>query len=102
MITHITYTKGSDDLGNFYSSHSQLDAAQTANRTKWYAANDKFWAGAGYGGKNDNEVNLLSLSVYIGNIIQNHTIAKSLTLMCFKSYLPIVYAQLLCYTHPIL
>lgn len=69
MITHHT---GSDDLGNFYSSHSQLDAAQTANRTKWYAANDKFWAGAGYGGKNDNEVNSLSLGIYIGNYSKSH------------------------------
>jgi len=63
MISHHIHT-GSDDLGNFYSSHSQLDAAQTANRTKWYAANDKFWAGSGYGGKTDNEVNLfLSVSI---------------------------------------
>ena len=77
MISHHIHKKGSDDLGNFYSSHSQLDAAQTANRTKWYAANDKFWAGAGYGGKNDNEVNLF-LSRYILVIIQNHTIAQNL------------------------
>jgi hypothetical protein len=47
--------KGSDDLGNFYSSHSQLETEQTKNRTAWYAANNAFWQDSGCGGKNDNE-----------------------------------------------
>ena len=56
-----------------------------------YAANDKFWAGAGYGGRNDNEVNLF-LSVYIGNYFQSHNCKISNSDVFQKSYLPIVYA----------
>ena len=88
-VVHYTYKYnfyiyiGSDDLGNFYSSQSQLEAAQTKNRTEWYAANDRYWADSGYGGKNDNEVNLLV------NIIQSF-VEKNLTLS--------VYCKISCYT----
>jgi hypothetical protein len=47
--------KGSDDVGNFYASHAELELVQAKNKADWYAANDQYWITGGYGGKTDDE-----------------------------------------------
>jgi AdoMet dependent proline di-methyltransferase len=48
--------KGSDDMGNFYHSQSELAVSQQANRSAWYAANAEWWMTGGGGGKTDEDV----------------------------------------------
>jgi protein N-terminal methyltransferase len=47
--------KGSDDVGNFYSSLEQLATVQRNHRDEWYAANQEWWSAGGYGGLTDDE-----------------------------------------------
>jgi AdoMet dependent proline di-methyltransferase len=46
--------KGSDDLGNYYNSQTELAAHQQMNRSAWYQVNADWWI-TGYGGCTDDE-----------------------------------------------
>lgn len=54
-LVHPESIKGVDDAGNYYASHSELEAVQLLNRTCWYQANNQFWIDGGYGGLTDDE-----------------------------------------------
>jgi SAM-dependent methyltransferase len=54
-LVHPDSIKGVDDAGNYYASHSELEAVQLLNRTCWYQANKQFWIYGGYGGLTDDE-----------------------------------------------
>lgn len=47
--------KGSDDVGNFYRSHTELLERQASQRDAYYKANAEWWDNGGYGGATDNE-----------------------------------------------
>jgi AdoMet dependent proline di-methyltransferase len=54
MRIPLSAIKGSDDLGNYYNSQTELAAHQQMNRSAWYQVNADWWI-SGYGGGTDDE-----------------------------------------------